>query len=88
MDRLARYRSGEELDVLLAEAAAAREKLAEEAETPEVQVEAEEIAEAAEAEVAETEIEAEEVVDGRGGGLTPIPYIRVLESRLSRKTPA
>jgi small subunit ribosomal protein S16 len=62
MDRLARYKSGESLDVLLAEAAAAREKLAEEAETPEVQVEAEEIAEAAEAEVAEAETEEKEVV--------------------------
>jgi small subunit ribosomal protein S16 len=60
MDRLARYKSGEALDVLLAEAAAAREQ-----ERPELQVEAEEFAEAAEAEVAEAEAEAEaqEVVD-------------------------
>jgi len=59
MDRLARYKSGEALDVLLAEAAA-REQ-----ERPELQVEAEEFAEAAEAEVAEAEAEAEaqEVVD-------------------------
>lgn len=53
--RLARYKSGEALDDLLAEAAAEREQ-----ETPELQVEAEEIAEAAEAEVAEAE--AKEVV--------------------------
>jgi small subunit ribosomal protein S16 len=57
MDRLARYKSGESLDVLLAEAAAAREQ-----ETDELQVEAEEIAEAAEAEVAEAEAEEKEVV--------------------------
>jgi len=55
LDRLARYKSGESLDDLLAEAAAEREQ-----ETPELQVEAEEIAEAAEAEVAEAE--AQEVV--------------------------
>ncbi len=54
VDRLARYKGGESLDDLLAEAAAAREQ-----ETPELQVEAEEIAEAAEAEVAEAEAEAE-----------------------------
>jgi len=56
MDRLARYKSGEALDVLLAEAATAHEQ-----ESPGLQVEAEELAEAAEAEVAEAE--AEEVVD-------------------------
>jgi hypothetical protein len=50
LDRLARYKSGESLDDLLAEAAAEREQ-----ETPGLQVEAEEIAEAAEAEVAEAE---------------------------------
>lgn len=55
LDRLARYRGGESLDDLLAEAAAESEQ-----ETPELQVEAEEIAEAAEAEVAEAE--AKEVV--------------------------
>jgi len=58
MDRLARYKSGEALDILLAEAAAAREQ-----ERPELQVEAEEFAEAAEAEVAEAEAEAKEAVD-------------------------
>jgi small subunit ribosomal protein S16 len=63
MDRLARYKSGESLDVLLAEAAAARESLAEEAETSELQIEAEEIAEAAQAEAAEAEAETKEVVD-------------------------
>ena len=57
MDRLARYKSGESLDVLLAEAAAAREQ-----ETAELQVEAEEIAQAAEAEVAEAEAKEKEVV--------------------------
>ncbi len=57
MDRLARYKSGESLDVLLAEAAAAREQ-----ETDGLQVEAEEIAEAAEAEVVEAEAEEKEVV--------------------------
>jgi len=55
MDRLARYRGGESLEVLLDEAAAAREQ-----ERAELQVEAEEIAEAAEAEVAEAEVEEEE----------------------------
>jgi small subunit ribosomal protein S16 len=63
MDRLARYKSGESLDVLLAEAAAAREQLAEEAEAADLQVEAEEIAEAAEAEVAEAEEQEKEVVE-------------------------
>jgi len=63
MDRLARYKSGESLDVLLAEAAAAREQLAEEAEAADLQVEAEEIAEAAEAEVTEAEEEEKEVVE-------------------------
>ena len=63
MDRLARYKSGEPLDVLLAEAAAAREQLAKEAEAADLQVEAEEIAEAAEAEVAEAEEEEKEVVE-------------------------
>ena len=58
MDRLARYKSGESLDVLLAEAAAAREQ-----EKAELQVEAEEIAQAAEAEVAEAEAEEKEVVE-------------------------
>ena len=63
MDRLARYKSGESLDVLLAEAAAAREQLAEEAVVADLEVEAEEIAEAAEAEVAEVEEEEKEVVE-------------------------
>jgi small subunit ribosomal protein S16 len=63
MDRLARYKSGESLDVLLAEAAAAREERAAEAEAADLQVEAEEIAEAAEAEVAEAEEEEKEVVE-------------------------
>jgi small subunit ribosomal protein S16 len=63
MDRLARYKSGESLDVLLAEAAAVREQLAEEAEAADLQVEAEEIAEAAEAEVAEAEEQEKEVVE-------------------------
>ena len=63
MDRLARYKSGESLDVLLAEAAAAREQLAEEAEAADLQVEAEEIAEAGEAEVTEAEEEEKEVVE-------------------------
>jgi len=58
MDRLARYKSGESLDVLVAEAAAAREQ-----EKAELQVEAEEIAQAAEAEVAEAEAEEKEVVE-------------------------
>jgi small subunit ribosomal protein S16 len=63
MDRLVRYKSGESLDVLLAEAAAAREQLAEEVEAADLQVEAEEIAEAAEAEVTEAEEEEKEVVE-------------------------
>lgn len=63
MDRLARYKSGESLDVLLAEAAAARQRLAEEAEAADLQVKAEEIAEAAEAEVTEAEEEEKEVVE-------------------------
>ena len=62
MDRLARLKSGESLEVLLAEADAERERLAEEAATPEVQAEVQEIAEAAAAEVAEAEGEAREVV--------------------------
>ncbi len=62
MDRLARLKSGESLEVLLAEADAERERLAEEATTPEVQAEAQEIAEAAADEVAEAEGEAREVV--------------------------
>jgi small subunit ribosomal protein S16 len=77
MERLARYKSGESLDVLLAEAAAEREQLAEKASEPEVQAEAQEIAEAAAteveeaaeiaeaeeaAEIAEAETEAKEVV--------------------------
>ena len=71
MERLARYKSGESLDVLLAEAAAEREQLAEEASEPEVQAEAQEIAEAVAieaaeaeeaAEIAEAETEAKEVV--------------------------
>ena len=62
MDRLARLKSGESLEVLLAEADAERERLAEEATTPEVQAEVQEIAEAAAAEVAEAEGETREVV--------------------------
>ena len=62
MERLARLKSGESLDVLLAEAAAAREQLAEEVPAPEAQAEAQEIAEMAEAEVAEAEAEAKEAV--------------------------
>jgi small subunit ribosomal protein S16 len=58
MDRLARYKSGESLDVLIAEAAAAREQ-----KKAELQVEAEEISQAAEAEVAEAEAEEKEVVE-------------------------
>jgi small subunit ribosomal protein S16 len=60
MERLSRYKSGEALDVLIAEAAAASEQLAEEAPEPEVRAEAEKIAEAAEA---ETEVEEEVVAD-------------------------
>ena len=59
MERLARYKGGESLEVLLAEAAAEREQMAEKASAPEVQAEAQEIAEAAATEVAE----AEEAVD-------------------------
>jgi len=62
MERLARLKSGEPLDVLLAEAAAAREQLAEEASEPELEAEAQQIAEVAETEVAEAEMEAKEVV--------------------------
>jgi small subunit ribosomal protein S16 len=64
MDRLARLKSGESLEVLLAEADAERGRLAEEETTPEVQAEAQEIAEAAAAEVAEAETGAREVVTG------------------------
>jgi small subunit ribosomal protein S16 len=60
MERLSRYKSGEALDVLIAEAAAASVQLAEEAPEPEVRAEAEKIAEAAEA---ETEVEEEVVAD-------------------------
>jgi len=65
MERLARYKSGEALDVLIAEAAAASEQLAEEAPEPEVQAEAEKIAEAAAAEVdeAEKEVVADATID-------------------------
>jgi small subunit ribosomal protein S16 len=61
MERLARLKSGEPLDALLAEAAAAREQLAEEASEPELEAEAQQIAEVAETEVAEAEMEAKEV---------------------------
>lgn len=61
MERLARLKSGESLDALLAEAVAARQRLAEETSTPEAQKEAQQIAEAAESEVAEAETEAKEV---------------------------
>ncbi len=61
MDRLARLKRGESLEVLLNEAAAARQQLAEEASTPAAQAEAEQIAEVAETEVAEAEMEAKEV---------------------------
>jgi small subunit ribosomal protein S16 len=62
MDRLTRLKSGEAMDTLLSEAAAAREQLAEEASTtPEAQVETQRAAEVAEAEVAGVEQEAEEV---------------------------
>jgi len=61
MDRLARLKSGEALDVLLEEAAAARKKLEEEALTTEASAEAEQVAEAAEAEVAEAEMEEKDV---------------------------
>jgi small subunit ribosomal protein S16 len=60
MERLSRYKSGEALDVLIAEAAAASVQLAEEAPEPEVRAEAEKIAEAAEA---ETEVEEVVVAD-------------------------
>ena len=64
MERLARLKSGEPLDVLLAEAAAAREQLTEEASEPEPELEAEaqQVAEAVDAEEAEAEVEAKEVV--------------------------
>ncbi len=59
MDRLTRLRSGEALDTLLSEAAAARQQLAEEASTtPKAQIETQQ---AAEAEVAGVEQEAQEV---------------------------
>jgi small subunit ribosomal protein S16 len=60
LERLARLRSGESLDVLLQEAAAARQQLTEEAPTSEEQAEAQRIAEVAETEVAEAQIEADE----------------------------
>ena len=61
LDRLARLKSGESLDVLLEEAAAARKQLEEEALTDEASAEAEMVAEAAEAEIAEAEVEEKEV---------------------------
>jgi small subunit ribosomal protein S16 len=62
MDRLTRLKSGEALDTLLSEAAAAREQLAEEASTtPEAQIETQQAAEVAEAEVAGVEQEAQDV---------------------------
>ncbi|GAB4530585.1 MAG: hypothetical protein Kow0063_08890 [Anaerolineae bacterium] len=60
MDRLARYKSGEALDVLLDEAAAAREKLAEEVKVPDIEAETAEVTPAVE--IAEAEPEAKEVV--------------------------
>jgi small subunit ribosomal protein S16 len=62
LERLARLKSGESLDVLLSEAAAARQQLAEEASTSETQEEDQQIAEVAEAEVTEAEAEEEEEV--------------------------
>lgn len=61
LDRLARLKSGEALDVLLEEAAAARKQLEEEALSAEASAEAEQVAEAAEAEVAEAEMEEQDV---------------------------
>ena len=61
LDRLARLKAGESLDVLLDEATAVRQQLPEEASTPVKPVEAEEIAKVAEAEVAEAEAEASEL---------------------------
>jgi small subunit ribosomal protein S16 len=62
MERLARLKSGESLDVLLSEAAAARQQPTEEASAPEMQAEAQHIAEVAETETAEAETEEKEVV--------------------------
>jgi small subunit ribosomal protein S16 len=61
LERLARLKSGESLDVLLEEAAAARQQLAEEAPISEEQAEAEQITEVPELEVAEAEIDSEEL---------------------------
>jgi small subunit ribosomal protein S16 len=61
MERLARLKSGESLDVLLSEAAAARQQPTEEA-SPEIQAEAQHIAEVAETETAEAETEEKGVV--------------------------
>ncbi len=58
MDRLARLRSGEALDVLLSEAAAAHQQLAEKASTPKTQVETQQ---AGEAEITGAEQGAQEV---------------------------
>ena len=77
MDRLARYKSGESLDVLVAEAAAAREQ-----EKAELQVEAEEIAQAAEAEVAEAEAEEKEVVESEEMETEATEYVADSEEAL------
>jgi small subunit ribosomal protein S16 len=61
MDRLARLREGEALDVLLSEAAAAHQQLAEKAPTPKARVETQQAAEVAEVEVAGVEQETQGV---------------------------
>jgi small subunit ribosomal protein S16 len=66
VDRLARFKSGEALDILLNEAAASRQQMAEEASFLAAQAEAKQIEKLAEAEVADEEANAEAIEDVTG----------------------
>jgi len=66
VDRLARFKSGEALDILLNEATASRQQMAEEASLLAAQAEAKQIAKLAEAEVADEEANAEAIEDVTG----------------------
>jgi small subunit ribosomal protein S16 len=66
VDRLARFKSGEALDILLNEATVSRRQMAEEASLLAAQAEAKQIAKLAEAEVADEEANAEAIEDVTG----------------------
>ena len=66
VDRLARFKSGEALDILLNEATVSRQQMAEEASLLAAQAEAKQIAKLAEAEVADEETNAEAIEDVTG----------------------